>query len=421
MTSPIRIAVIGAGVRGQTYAEYALAHPEQANVVAVAEPDSLRREAFAMQHNIPNAYRFTDWSDLLNGERTADAVLICTMDTLHTAPTLLALERGYDVLLEKPIAPVLKESVQIIEAAESSGRLLQICHVLRYTSFFRTVREIVQSGRMGRVTHVTHNENLVYWHMAHSFVRGNWRNLDVAGPMILAKCCHDFDILCWILPSRVRWVSSFGALTHFKPENAPEGATLRCMDGCAAADTCKFYAPNLYVNEHSGWPFDILTTTPTIEARTQALENSPYGRCVYHCDNDVVDHQTVNMMLDDETTISLVMNGHSDEEARTMRYDGTLATLYGKFSSSGDELCLHHHRSGEIENIPITAANASRHGGGDFGIMASFINALRGAHDPDLTTARESLESHLLAFAAEESRLTRQTIDMEVFRRQSIL
>ena len=236
--------------------------------------------------------------------------------------------------------------------------------------------------------------------------------------MILSKCCHDFDVLLWILRKNVVHLNSFGSLTHFRPEYAPEGATLRCTDGCPAADTCKYEATKLYARDGFGWPLNAVSWIPTKEARLDALATGWYGRCVYHCDNDVVDHQTVNMELEDGTTVTLVMNGQGDEECRTMRWDGTKATLYGKFSSRGHEIRIHHHLTGEIEDVPVIARDSSGHGGGDFGIVRSFINTLQGNPDDSVTTARESLESHLLAFAAEEARLNKTVINMDDFRSQ---
>ena len=213
-----------------------------------------------------------------------------------------------------------------------------------------------------------------------------------------------------------RNLNSFGSLTHFRPEFAPEGATLRCTDGCPAADTCKYEATKLYVRDDDGWPQNAVSYAPAREQRLEALKTGWYGRCVYHCDNDVVDHQTVNMEMDDGTTIALIMNGQGDEECRTMRWDGTKATLYGKFSSRGHEIRIHHHLTGEVEQVPVVARDKSGHGGGDYGIVRSFTNTIQGRPDDSVTSARESLESHLLAFAAEESRLNRTVIDMKEFR-----
>ena len=409
--------IVGAGGRGNAYGRFALEFPNELRVVGIAEPDPVRRGRFVSQHDIAPNMIFRDWQSLLaSGEQKAATVINCTMDRFHFESTMKMLELGYDVLLEKPMTPVLEENVQLVQKAEASGRLLQVCHVLRYTPFWQALREVVQSGALGRIISVTHRENLIYYHMAHSFVRGNWRDEATSGPMILSKCCHDFDILLWILRKNVMHLNSFGSLTHFRPENAPEGATMRCTDGCPAVDTCKYEATKLYARDGFGWPLNAVSWIPTKEARLEALKTGWYGRCVYHCDNDVVDHQTVNMELDDGTTVTLVMNGQGDEECRTMRWDGTKATLYGRFSSKGHEIRIHHHLKGEVENVPVIARDASGHGGGDYGIVRSFLNTVKGRPDDSVTTARESLESHLLAFAAEEARLNKTVIDMEVFR-----
>jgi predicted dehydrogenase len=324
------------------------------------------------------------------------------------------------VLLEKPMAHNLADNVRLVQVAEAQGRLLLICHVLRYTTFFSKVREIVQSDRLGRIINVDHRENLIYWHMAHSFVRGNWRNLATSAPMILAKCCHDLDILPWILQKNVTHLSSFGSLTHFRPENAPAGAPLRCTDGCPVAEECKFDAVRLYGRDGDRFLLNAVTYEPTAEARLAALPTSPYGRCVYHCDNDVVDHQTVSMVMDDGMTVNLIMQGHGFEECRTMRYDGTLATLQGRFGGhEGNKITIRDHLSGTTEQIDVEDASASGHGGGDFGLVASFLKAMRGEPDDSLTSARVSLESHLLAFAAEAARLENRLIDMAGFRAQA--
>lgn len=417
----ITAVLLGAGGRGyRAYGPYALAHPDELQFVAVAEPIDDRRERFGDAHQIPQERRFKSWEDLLAQGKIADALVNCTMDQMHTASTTAALENGYDVLLEKPMAHQLVENVQLVQTAEQYGRLLQICHVLRYTTFFRTIRDIVQSGRLGRIINVDHRENLIFWHMAHSFVRGNWRNLETSAPMILAKCCHDLDILTWILQQDVTRLSSFGSLLHFRPENAPEGAPLRCMDGCPVADDCKFYAPRLYGQDGDRFLLNAVTYEPTAEARLKALETSPYGRCVYHCDNNVVDHQTVNMEMADGTTVSMIMQGHGFEECRTMRYDGTRATLQARFGGhDGNKLTIRDHLSGTTEHIDVKDASASGHGGGDFGLVSSFLKAMRGEPDDTLTSARASLDSHLLAFAAEESRLNGTTINMADFRQRA--
>jgi len=408
-------AIIGAGSRGNAYGEFGLEYPNELIVTAVAEPDPARRDRMAIAHDLPPDRCFASWEDLLSAGQVADVLFNCTMDRMHYESTLAALDAGYDVLLEKPMSPVLGENVRLVQHAEEKGRLLQICHVLRYAPFWQTLREIVQSGRLGRIVSVDHRENLWFFHMAHSFVRGNWRQDETSGPMILTKCCHDFDILYWILRQPVVWLNSFGTLTHFRPENAPEGAAERCVD-CQLAESCKYYAPRVYANDRNGWPMNAVSIIPTVEARMEALRTGPYGRCVYHSDNDVVDHQTVNMMLEDGTTVTLTMQGQSDTEGRTMRYDGTDATLYARFTAAGHKVTIRDHLSGKTERVTITDRDRSGHGGGDFGIVRSFVNAVQGHPDDSVTTARESLESHLLAFAAEEARLNHSVVHMPEYR-----
>ncbi|MFN2166466.1 MAG: Gfo/Idh/MocA family protein, partial [Anaerolineae bacterium] len=331
MARPIEAVLIGAGNRGHdAYGPYALRHPDQIRFTAVAEPHAGRRQRFARAHGIPPERQFHSWEDLYARGRIADGVINCTLDRMHLASTLPALELGYDLLLEKPMAHRLEDCIRLVQAAERLGRLLMICHVLRYTAFFSRLHDILASGRLGRIVTVEHRENLVYWHMAHSFVRGNWRNSRLESPMILAKCCHDLDLLFWNL-GPVRRLSSFGSLLHFRPENAPSGAPDRCTDGCLVAGQCPWYAPRLYLQEYTGWPVSVLSEDSGLEARRRALETGPYGRCVYRCDNDAVDHQTVHMELETRATAVLSMNGHGHEESRTMRYDGTRATLRGLF------------------------------------------------------------------------------------------
>lgn len=419
MSQPITAVMVGAGTRGHhAYGPYALAHPDEIRFVAVAEPDPIRRQRFATAHDIPLARQYASWQDLLEQGQLADTLFNMTQDAMHYESTLAALDVGYDILLEKPMTTHLEHAVRLVQVAEQKGRLLQLCHVLRYTPFFSTLHAILASGRLGDIVTIEHRENVVYWHMAHSFVRGNWRNEAMSSPMILAKCCHDLDILYWNMGRPVRRLQSFGSLLHFRPENAPPGATRRCTDGCPAAEQCPFDARPIYLDpDRSIWPVVALTNDLSMEGRLRALETGPYGRCVYDCDNDVVDHQTVNMEFEGGTTAVLFMHGHSHEEGRTMRYDGTRATLRGKFGSHDSRIEIHDHLTDRCEEVEIPES-ASGHGGGDYGIMRSFVRVMRG-DEQARTTARESLESHLLAWAAEASRLGGTVVDMGDFRAQA--
>ncbi|MGB0388768.1 MAG: Gfo/Idh/MocA family protein [Ardenticatenaceae bacterium] len=419
MSKAITAVMMGAGLRGtHAYGPYALQHPDELNFVAVAEPNEVRRRQFAELHNIPVARQFRTWEELIAKGQLADVAFNMTQDQMHYRSTLATLEAGYDMLLEKPMTTRLAQTVHLVQTAEKHGRLLQVCHVLRYTSFFSTLHDILASGRLGEIMTVEHRENVVYWHMAHSFVRGNWRNEGLSSPMILAKCSHDLDLLYWNLGQPVEKLQSFGSLLHYRPENAPQGATERCTDGCPAAEGCPFDARKIYLepNEQK-WPATAISDDQSLPARRRALETGPYGRCVYKCDNDVVDHQTLSMQFPNGASVVLFMHGHSHEESRTMRYDGTRATLRGKFDYHNGWIEIHDHVSNECEQIHIPAG-ASGHGGGDAGVVSSFVRAIRREAEA-LTTARESLESHLMAFAAEESRLNGTVVDMNEFRQRA--
>ena len=212
--------MIGAGNRATwSYGPYALQHPDEIQFIAVAEPDAERRARFASYHDIPAEMQFASWEELAARPQLARAAINCTQDRTHYASTLALLRAGYDVLLEKPIAPTRAECIALVEEAERLGRLLQVCHVLRFTAFFTALYDIVNSGRLGRIITIDHRENVSYWHMSHSFVRDNWRNEALSAPMILAKCCHDLDILYWNLGAPVRALQSFGSLIHFRPEH----------------------------------------------------------------------------------------------------------------------------------------------------------------------------------------------------------
>jgi predicted dehydrogenase len=416
--SPVEAVLIGAGVRGTfAYGAFAEAHPEHVRFVAVAEPDPERRARFAARHHLPPERCYESWGDLIAAGQLAPALVCCTMDRLHVAPTVAALEAGYHVLLEKPIAVTPKDCARVVQASERAHRLLMICHVLRYTPFFSALHEILRSGRLGEIVTIEHRENVAYWHMAHSFVRGNWGNAGRSSPMILAKCCHDLDILQWMMDGQpVTRLHSFGSLLHFQADNTPRGVPVRCTDGCPVADECAFYAPRLYLTEDVDWPTSAISTDLSYEGRLRALQTGPYGRCVYHCDNDVVDHQVVTMEHETGAITTLVMHGHSHQEGRTMRYDGTRATLRGRYGDAGEvDLTIHNHRTGGVETVPLSDG-VGGHGGGDAGVMRAFVRAVRGADSGALTSARASLESHLLAFAAERSRVTGATVDMAAYR-----
>lgn len=414
---PIECVMIGAGNRGTfAYGAWALAHPEVVRFTAVAEPRDGWRRRFAARHGIPAGRCFASDAELYARGRLAEGAFICNGDGEHLASALGAIELGYDLLLEKPIATTLADCVQIAKASRQRGVLVTVAHVLRYTPFFSELHALCDPSTLGRPLCALHRENVSYWHMAHSFVRGNWRRLDGSCPMILAKCCHDLDLLLWNL-GPVRRVTSFGSLEHFREANAPAGAPARCTEGCPAEAECPYFAPRLYLGEHVGWPVNAIGDDLSLAGRRRALEEGPYGRCVFRCDNDVVDHQTVCLELEGGGSAVLQMHGHSQVDQRTVRIDGTRASLRGLFTKEGgNRLDLLHHGAGDRVERFTPAAGDDAHGGGDDGIMRAFAASVRGRSGGHLTGIEESLESHLLAFAAEEARLGGRVVELAAFR-----
>lgn len=414
----VKVALIGAGLRGINYMEYALLHPHELEVVAVAEPNQQRREQFKARHGLEDSACFENWNDFFAGPKLADAVLICTQDKQHFEPTMRALEAGYHVLLEKPMSPDPEECIRMGEMASQAGLVFSICHVLRYTPFFTTLKELLERETIGQLMSIQHNENVGYWHQAHSFVRGNWRRKEDSSPMILAKSCHDLDILLWLADSDCLRVSSFGSLSHFTAAQAPEGAPERCLDGCPVSDQCLYYAPDLYLTEDTNWPTSAISDDMSYDARYKALLEGPYGRCVYHCDNDVVDHQVVNLEFDNTVTAAFTMSAFTRDVSRTIKLMGTRGEIRGAMEKN--EIEIIHFGSGKIERISFEDRGGHvGHGGGDMGLIKDFLSLVQsGGSNQGLTSASRSVQSHLMAFAAEQSRVDGKVISIKEFEQQ---
>ena len=424
----ITAVLIGAGLRGGwVYAAYAQSHPEDLKIVAVAEPDEERRNLIAEVHGIPEERCYQDYRELLEEEKMADCALVCTQDTMHFEPVTKALEKGYHVLCEKPMSPDASEIVTMGNMAEKYGRILMICHVLRYSSFFSRIKNLIEEDRLGRLISIQHIEEVGYWHHAHSFVRGNWRRSDETSPMILQKCCHDMDLLLWLTGKTCESVSSFGDTYLFKPQCAPEGAALRCLDGCKAKDHCPFDAEKIYLkdpkigveNGYTQWPVNVLTLHPTVESVTQAIQNGPYGRCVYHCDNNVVDHQVVNLKMTDGSTISHTMCAFTATGSRYAKFMGTMGEIIADMTANTIQITP-FGKDTETIDINQIASDFFGHGGGDKRMVEDFIDMLLLGNGPSghTTTVEQSVESHYCAFAAEESRLHNgAVVELDKFRK----
>ncbi len=410
----IKIAIIGLGSRGRTaYGVELLALQDRAEVTAVADPNEERLKLAGDAHGVPEEKRFRSAEELLAQPKLADVAIICTLDRQHGPHAVAALRKGYDLLLEKPVSPFLSELQEIVRTAREENRRVVVCHVLRYTDFCRTIKQTIDSGRLGRIINIQALENVRYWHQAHSFVRGNWRRSDETSPMILAKCCHDLDYLIWLCGSRCERVSSFGSLSYFKPENAPEGAAKRCLDGCKAKENCPYDAEKIYLtNPETGvlggnteWPIDVLSENPTPETIMEAIKTGPYGRCAFACDNNVVDSQIVNMQMENGALLSLTMSAFTSFGGRTIKVMGTNGDLWGDMHNNKIRIC-EFGKEPEIVDLGYIEKDFAGHGGGDTGLILSFLDYMAGkGADSTITTLETSVESHLAALAAEESRL----------------
>ncbi len=416
---PLKVAVFGAGGRGHsTYGMFALSHPHLMKVVAVAEPDDAKRARMGDAHGIPEKLRFRTWQELIDKHPPVTAILNCTQDKMHADSAMAALKAGYHQLLEKPMATTPHDCARIVRTARETGRILAVCHVLRYTPLFHALKGILTGRALGDVVTVVHIENVGFWHQAHSFVRGSWSRKASNSPMILSKSCHDMDILIYMLGKKPVRLSSFGSLTYFKPENAPPNAAERCLDGCPAELGCPYSVQKNYLGgARPDWikNSDHVSADKSYAAKLEALKTGPFGRCVYKSGNDVVDHQTVHIEFEGGATVSFLMHAFSAECCRTFRYGCTKGEIKGH--GDKNELRVSYFEDGREEVIKPGSVEGG-HGGGDTGMMLRFVDAML-SNDASkiLTDANASLDSHYLAFAAEESRLANgKVIEMSEYR-----
>lgn len=412
--------VIGAGGRGQCYTDEMFKHPDKFQVVGVAEPIESRREYVKNKHNISDEHCFDTWEKIVKLPKFADLAIISTMDRMHFEPAIAAIRQGYDLLLEKPVAPTAEECFKIEQEAKKYGVKILVCHVLRYTPFYTTLKSIINEGRLGKIMSIQHCENVGNEHQSHSFVRGNWGNSEKSSTMLLQKSCHDMDILQWLIDQPCKRVSSFGSRTYFTEDNAPEGAPEYCIDGCPHADTCYYNAVKLYYERNSKWFRDAATgiVDPTDEQVIEALHNTQYGKCVYKCDNDVVDHQVVNLEFADGTVVDFNMCAFN-QGGRFIRIMGTKGEIFNV--GDGGHLTLFDFATRQREEIDVNAYGntiESGHGGGDAGIVNALYDYLTtGEITEQLSEISISVKNHMIAFAAEQARISGKVVDVEEFKK----
>ncbi|PTA69778.1 Gfo/Idh/MocA family protein [Deinococcus arcticus] len=398
-----RVALLGCGNRGaDVYGR--LLQAGGAVITHLVEPRAARLAEVAARHGVPPAAQFAHWDAFFALGRVADAVVIATPDDAHVAPCLQALALGYDVLLEKPVCLHEHELELLLRAEAASTGRVTVCHVLRATPFFQAVQGVLDGGALGRLVGIQHAENVAHWHYAHSYVRGNWRASPPAAPFLLAKSSHDLDLLRAFAGAPPLRVSSEGGLHHFRPGEAPPGAAARCVV-CPVVG-CPSDARTIYRGrDPHAWPVTVLTAGgQTLE---EALAQGPYGECVYLGHNTQPDHQAVTVLFGGGVTAQLTVSAFTHNNTRTLKLLGTHGELRGQMERG--ELELHDFRSGALTRWVVDTAGT--HGGGDLGLVATWLAFLRGAASPP-TPLAQSVDAHRLAFAAERARLEGRVVEL---------
>ena len=410
LDKPVTAITLGAGARGNVYGNYAVSYPKNLDIVGVAEPITIRNERYTKKHNIPESNRFDTWERVFERPKFADAIIITTPDNLHYGPCMKALEMGYDILLEKPISPSEKECRDILQSAKRNKRIVAVCHVLRYAPYFVKLRELIQSGVLGKVVSIQHFEPIQHIHMSHSYVRGNWHNSKQTTPIILAKSCHDLDILRWMLGKPSKSIQAFGDLSWFRKENAPEGSTARCTDGCKVERSCPYSALEIYHRKRTGtFVFDLPEKKEEHgDYILDKLKTTNYGRCVYRMENDQPDHYTTNILFDDNVTASFSMEAFTSYSGRRTRVMGSLGDVVGDMTSMV-------HTDFLTGKKTEWKQESDGHGGGDWRLVNDWLLAIS-KKDPSLLTSTidQSIESHIMGFMAEKSRKTKKVMDIKM-------
>lgn len=410
LDKPVTAIVCGAGNRGNVYGGYSLAYPDKLDIVGVAEPIAIRNERYATKHAIKAENRFVTWEDVFKRPKFADAIIITTPDNLHYGPCMKALEMGYDVLLEKPISPSEKECRDILALAKKNDRIVAVCHVLRYAPYFVKLRELIQSKAIGELVSIQHMEPIEHFHMSHSYVRGNWHDSKKTTPIILAKSCHDLDILRWMIGKPSKSIHAFGELSWFTKKNAPAGSTERCTDGCAVERECPYSALEVYYRKRAwNYVFDLPEDKEKQSAYVlEQLKTTNYGRCVYRMDNDQPDHYVTNILFDDNVTASFSMEAFTSYGGRRTRVMGSHGDIVGDMNS----FTITNFKSGKKEEWKETTDG---HGGGDWRLAENWVQAVA-QRNPGLLTSTidQSIESHVMGFMAEESRKTKNVMDIRM-------
>lgn len=408
--TPVRIVAIGAGNRAGKYLHYIYNNPDKAQLVGVVEVNDLRREKIGKMMSLRPENCFRSADDFFKAGIEADAVMVCSPDATHYYMCMSALRNGYSVLLEKPIARTNEECDEIAAEAKKRGLIVAVCHVLRYHPYFSKLKELVDSGRLGKLISIDHRASVGIDRTAHSYVRGIWNREETTNPMILSKCCHDIDFLVWLSGSKCSHLSSYGSRSWFREENAPEGSALRCIN-CSVERGCPYSAVALYRDRHE-WitNFDVPEGKTIDDVIEEELASGQYGKCVYHCDNNVVDHQVVAMEMENGVTVSLSMDCFTLHDDRKTH----VCLSHGEIYGNEKQIEVYHFSNGEREVYDFSEDHSTPfHAGADLKLVEDFINALAGREHYLLTGIEDSMESHKICFAAEHYRHSLRQQDRE--------
>ena len=406
----VKAVIIGAGRRGQAYASYATVVPKKFKIVGVAEPFKVFRDQMIAEYGLKEENAFETWEHVVNLEkRIADVAIICTQDRMHKDPAIKLASQGYHILLEKPMAVSYKDCYEIFDAVHMNDVIFGVCHILRYYPQYKKIKDLIDEGVIEEVCNIQHCEPVGFWRFAHSYVRGHWRNESESSCSLLAKCCHDLDLITFWMGKENPCVKipSFGSLMNFTKDHKPEGATSMCLS-CPLSKECSYSAQKIYVDRARAgsfeFPVSVVTKIRDMEDLMEQLETGPYGRCVYDCDNDVMSNQVVNMQFQNGATANFTMVGFTRKVGtRRTVISGTKGEITCDFAEPVKVFDFLTEQISEHEVCRGQWGKLGGHGGADFHLIQTFIDAVQ-AEDQSLipTGPEETLESHHLVFAAEQ-------------------
>ncbi|NLA76432.1 MAG: Gfo/Idh/MocA family oxidoreductase [Clostridiales bacterium] len=417
MENPVTAVIVGGGHRAFTYADLSLECPEKLKIVGIADPNPIRRKKAAERYGFDEEHCYENALELAAVPKFADAIINGTMDHQHVYTSIPLLEKGYDMLLEKPFAVNEEEMARLTDVVKKHGNKVMICHVLRYAPFYYEIKKRILSGEIGKIINIQTLEHVSYHHVSTSYVRGKWSNSEKSHTsMLLAKCCHDLDIMMWMMSETEPCaVSSFGSTMQFNAANAPEGAADRCYD-CKHIDSCEYSAKKLYIEHPQRWEFYVWDSledveNPSIDEKIKLIKgDSPYGRCIYKCDNNVVDHQSVLVGFKDGATGTHNMVGGSTFPSRRIHIVGTKGEIFGNlednfFTVSRINASSPEERDVETVDLSALSTQLDAHGGGDIRMVKDFVDFQRGETPSIACTAiSDSVAGHLSVFLADRSR-----------------